>query len=69
MSTIREIPHTLPSLELMVLRVTVPMTVEDFDAIIDAIGSWRTAMTKPPAPPAVDTKEPTPITPPAAGKE
>lgn len=40
-SGLRDLPITLPSLELAVLRVPVPMSTEDFDALVSALNAMK----------------------------
>ena len=47
---IRELPFTLPSLNIVIIRTPVRMSEEDFDALEGAIRSWRTELVKPKAP-------------------
>lgn len=40
----RDLPITLPSLAVAVLRVPVPMTKTDFDALLSALQSFEGAL-------------------------
>jgi hypothetical protein len=42
----RELPITLPSLEIAVLRLPVPMTEEDYDTLLQALEGMKKALTR-----------------------
>lgn len=46
-----DLPQTLPSLAIAVFRLPVPMTLEDYEKLLETLNMWK---------PALIAKEPTP---------
>jgi hypothetical protein len=44
----RDLPVTLPSLNIAILRVPSPMTELDFTTLIDSLNAWKPALTAKP---------------------
>lgn len=48
MSEMRELPITLPSLEIAIIKVPVPMSSIDYENLMATLALWKDALVKEP---------------------
>lgn len=53
-AAMRELPITLPSLNIAVLKVPTPMTELDFTTLVNSLAAWKAALVPPSKPTKVD---------------